>query len=146
MNILAKTTILISATVIVLMSCHGTKKSSTTQTAATTPPEPPPALVTATATVPGPPPTARVGIVPGELELTAIKQKYPETTAQNLANGHELYIGKCTDCHRKKNIYAFSETRWKDIIDDMAQRSKLTAQETDDLYKYVLSMKATQGK
>jgi mono/diheme cytochrome c family protein len=146
MNFLAKITLLFSATVIVLMSCHGTKKSSSTQTASTPPPVAPIATNTAVATVSGPPTMARVGITPGELELTAIKQKYPETTAQNLANGHELYIGKCTDCHRKKNIYAYNETRWKEIIDDMAPRSKLTAQETDDLYKYVLSMKATQGK
>lgn len=150
MNILAKTTLLISASVIVLMSCHGTKKSSTTQTASSNPPAatptPPPAP---TVTVAAEPTTALVlvrnGIVPGDLELQAIKLKYPETTAQNLANGHELYIGTCTDCHRKKNIFAYSESKWKEIIDDMAPRSKLNARQTDDLYKYVLSMKATQN-
>lgn len=147
MNILAKTTLLISAAVIVLMSCHGAKKSSSTQTASTPPPEPPPAPITATvAIVPAPPATlVRNGIIPGELELSTIKQTYPETTAQTLNNGHAIYIGQCTDCHRKKNIFAYNETKWKEIIDDMAPRSKLTAQETDDLYKYVLSMKATQS-
>lgn len=147
MNIITKTTLCISAAVIVLMSCHGTKKSSSTQTASTPPPEAPPAPVTATvATVPAPTSTGLVrnGIIPGELELKAIQAKYPDASAQTLSNGHELYIGKCTDCHRKKNIFAYSEDRWKEIIDDMAPRSKLTAKETDDLYKYVLSMKATQ--
>lgn len=149
MNILAKTTILISASVIVLVSCHGTKKSSSTQTASSaTPaspaaPTPPPAAPSAT--VAAAPLLLRNGIAPTDLELQAIKQKYPETTAQNLANGHELYIGTCTDCHRKKNIFAYSESKWKEIIDDMAPRSKLNAQQTDDLYKYVLSMKATQN-
>lgn len=150
MNILTKTTLLISASVIVLVSCHGTKKGSTTQTASSNPPAatptPPPVQ---TVTVAAEPTTAPVlvrnGIVPGDLELQAIKQKYPETTAQNLNNGHELYIGTCTDCHRKKNIFAYSESKWKEIIDDMAPRSKLNAQQTDDLYKYVLSMKATQN-
>lgn len=149
MNILAKTTLLISASVIVLVSCHGTKKSSTTQTASSNPPAATPPPPAPTVTVAAEPATAPVlvrnGIVPGDLELQAIKQKYPETTAQNLANGHELYIGTCTDCHRKKNIFAYSESKWKEIIDDMAPRSKLNAQQTDDLYKYVLSMKATQN-
>jgi mono/diheme cytochrome c family protein len=147
MNILAKTTLLISASVIVLVSCHGTKKGNTTQTASSNPPAttptPPPAAPTTT--VAAAPLLLRNGIVPTDLELQAIKQKYPETTAQNLANGHELYIGTCTDCHRKKNIFAYSESRWKEIVDDMAPRSKLNAQQTDDLYKYVLSMKATQN-
>jgi mono/diheme cytochrome c family protein len=144
MNILVKTTLLISASVLGFVSCHGTKKNSTTQTAAstTTPPTPPPAP---TATVSAAPLLLRNGIAPTDLELQAIKQKYPETTAQNLANGHELYIGTCTDCHRKKNIFAYSESRWKEIVDDMAPRSKLDARQTDDLYKYVLSMKATQS-
>lgn len=147
MNILTKTTLIVSAAVIVLMSCHGTKKSSSTQTAST-PPEPPPAPV-ATATVAAMPTlttsAVRNGIIPGELELQAIQAKYPDVTAQTLSNGHELYIGKCTDCHRKKNIFAYSEEKWKDIVADMAPRSHLTAKETGDLYKYVLSMKATQN-
>lgn len=149
MNILTKTTLLISASVIVLVSCHGTKKSSTTQTTSSNPPAaastPTPAPAAPTATVSAAPLLLRNGIMPTDLELQAIKQKYPETTAQNLNNGHELYIGTCTDCHRKKNIFAYSESKWKEIIDDMAPRSKLNAQQTDDLYKYVLSMKATQS-
>lgn len=148
MNILTKTILLISASVIVLVSCHGTKKSSSTQTAtsnAPATPPPPPEPVAPTPTVAAAPLLVRNGIVPTDLELQAIKQKYPETTAQTLSNGHELYIGTCTDCHRKKNIFAYSESKWKEIIDDMAPRSKLNAQQTDDLYKYVLSMKATQN-
>lgn len=150
MNILLKTSLVISASVIALVSCHGTKKSSTTQTAssnapATTPTPTPVPTVTVAAEPTNAPVLVRNGIIPGDLELQAIKLKYPETTAQNLANGHELYIGTCTDCHRKKNIFAYSESKWKDIIDDMAPRSKLNAQQTDDLYKYVLSMKATQN-
>lgn len=149
MNILAKTTFLISAAAIVLVSCHGTKKGSTTQTASSAPPAatppPPPEPLAPNPAGAAAPLLVRNGIVPTDLELQAIKQKYPETTAQNLSNGHELYIGTCTDCHRKKNIFAYSESKWKEIIDDMAPRSKLNAQQTDDLYKYVLSMKATQN-
>ncbi len=141
MNILIKSSLVVALSAIALLSCHGTKKSSTTQASEAA--QAPAPVVAPSATVAALP--VRNGIIPGDMELQAIQAKYPGTTAQNLANGHELYIGTCTDCHRKKNIFAYSESRWKDIITDMAARSKLNAQQTDDLYKYVLSMKATQN-
>lgn len=147
MNILAKSGAIITACVIVFMSCHTSKKSTGTETAAATSQTitTPPATVTIAAAPTLTTSAVRNGIIPGELELQAIQLKYPDATAQTLSNGHELYIGKCTDCHRKKNIFAFSENKWKEIIADMAPRSHLTPKETDDLYKYVLSMKATQN-
>ena len=147
MNNFAKSGLIITISVIVFISCHSSKKSTSTQTTAITTPQNNTAPVTATVAAAPTLTTSAVrnGIIPGELELQAIQQKYPDATAQTLSNGHELYIGKCTDCHRKKNIFAYSEEKWKDIIADMAPKSHLTAKETDDLYKYVLSMKATQN-
>ncbi len=143
MKITLKIVLVVSVSVAFFVSCHTSKKSTTTQTAATSPASTPTITVAAAPTITTS--AVRNGIIPGELELQAIQAKYPDVTAQALSNGHELYIGKCTDCHRKKNIFAFSEDKWKDIIADMAPRSSLTAKETDDLYKYVLSMKATQN-
>ncbi|MES2130699.1 MAG: hypothetical protein V4506_00030 [Bacteroidota bacterium] len=146
MNNLAKSGLVITAFVIVFMSCHTSKKSTGTQTIATTTQN---NTAPVTATVAAAPTlttsAVRNGIIPGEFELQAIQLKYPDATAQTLSNGHELYIGKCTDCHRKKNIFVYSEDKWKEIIADMAPRSHLNPKETDDLYKYVLSMKATQN-
>lgn len=147
MTILTKSGFIITVAAIVFMSCHTSKKSSGTQTTVATSQAsaPPPATATVAAVSTLTTSAVRNGIIPGALELQAIQLKYPDATAQTLSNGHELYIGKCTDCHRKKNIFAFSENKWKEIIADMAPRSNLTPKETDDLYKYVLSMKATQN-
>jgi hypothetical protein len=41
-------------------------------------------------------------------------------------------------------IYPYSEDRWKGIVDTMAMRSQLSAEYKDAVYKYVLSIKATQ--
>lgn len=147
MNIQITSRLLIPAAISVLFACHSTKKTSQAATTANPPaattPAPTGTVAAETSSTSALP--VRNGIVPGDLELEAIQQKYPGTTAQNLANGHALYIGTCTDCHRKKNIFAYSESRWKEIIDDMAPRSRLNAQQTEDLYRYVLSMKATQN-
>lgn len=91
-------------------------------------------------------PTASApSIIPGEAQLTAIKAKYPDATAEQLKQGHSIYIGACTNCHGQKNIFKRSEASWLHEIDDMSPKAKLTAVEKDALTKYILAMKATQA-
>ena len=146
MKAIIKTILILSVPLSILISCHTSRKNSApAQTDVTQAPGAAPVSTVTVATVPTSTPAVRNGIIPGELELQAIRVNFPDVTAETLSKGHEIYIGKCTDCHRKKNIFAYNETRWKEIIDDMAPRSHLTPKETDDLHKYVLSMKATQN-
>lgn len=85
--------------------------------------------------------------VPGNEELTAIQTMYSDATLDKLKEGHSIYVGgACTGCHPAKSIYQRETTKWKGIIDDMAQRSKLTDAQKDAVYKYVLAIKATQPK
>ncbi|HXU28038.1 MAG TPA: cytochrome c, partial [Bacteroidia bacterium] len=80
-------------------------------------------------------------------ELSAIQPKYPNVTLATLQQGFTIYsVGKCINCHGSKNIYNRSETQWKDIMDDMAQRANISDAEKDAVYKYVLAIKAAQPK
>ena len=88
--------------------------------------------------------TPAPSIIPGDAQLTAIKAKYPDATAEQLKQGHSIYIGACTNCHGQKNIFKRSEASWLHEIDDMSPKAKLTAVEKDALTKYILAMKATQ--
>lgn len=126
-----KTTFLLATTLIVV-ACNSPKKTTTSAAA-------------------GQPETTisksflKKGILlPSEEQLTAIKTKYPDATLVALTSGREIYLGACTDCHRAKSIYKFSETKWPGIIDAMAKKAKLTAEQKDALSKYVFSIKATQ--
>lgn len=83
-------------------------------------------------------------IIPGEAQLTAIKAKYPDATAEQLTEGHSIYTGACTNCHRQKKIFKRTEASWLHEIDVMSPKAKLTASQKDALTKYILSMKATQ--
>ena len=90
-------------------------------------------------------PTAETpSIIPGEAQLTAIKVKYPDATAEQLKQGHSIYTGACTNCHGQYNIFKRSEASWLHEIDDMSPKAKLTAAEKDALTKYILAMKAAQ--
>lgn len=83
---------------------------------------------------------------PGNEELTALQAKYKDVTLQTLTQGHKLYTGVCTNCHEAISIYTLREEKWKGIIDDMAFKANITDADKDAVYKYVLSIKATQPK
>ena len=110
---------IVASLAIVMAACGSSKKSSTPS-----------------ATAPS--------IIPGEAQLTAIKAKYPDATAEQLSEGYSIYTGACTNCHGQKNIFKRSEASWLHEIDDMSPKAKLTASQKDALTKYILSMKATQ--
>jgi hypothetical protein len=82
---------------------------------------------------------------PGTQELTAIRVKYSDVTMETLKEGHFIYTqGACINCHNAENIYVRGETQWKDIIENMAQKANISDAQKDAVYKYVLSIKATQ--
>ncbi len=71
---------------------------------------------------------------------------YKDITMQTLTNGYSIYTGVCTNCHGAKSIYSRPAATWPAIIDDMAQKAKITDAQKDAVYKYVLAIKATQPK
>ncbi len=82
---------------------------------------------------------------PGQEELTAIQGQFKDATLAQLKEGYAIYAqGACINCHGAKNIYKRSTNSWKEIIDDMAQRAKITAAQKDAVYKYVIAIKASQ--
>ena len=127
----------IAIAAVVIVACGPSKKS--TGSAASTAP--------ATATAPAVSAKPSTGIfAPGNEELIAIQARYKDVTMQTLNDGHALYIGKCTGCHAAQSIYSRPEEKWPSIITEMAQKTKLTEAEKDAVFKYVLAIKATQGK
>jgi len=128
--------ILLPCIVIGLAMCK-TKKNTSTSSSSTTPSS------TATNTA-----NSSDGIYePGEKEVMALQMQHADITLDKLKEGYVLYIsGACIKCHGPKNIYKRPESRWKDIIDNMAKMAKLNESQTDAVYKYVLAIKANQPK
>ncbi|MCW3085841.1 MAG: hypothetical protein JWP12_3207 [Bacteroidetes bacterium] len=128
---------------VVMAACSPVKKSATSTASAAPVSTPTPAsddyLFTA---------KRADGIyTPGDAELTAIQTKYKDATLDKLKEGHAIYTqGACTNCHNAKNIYELDEANWKNILDDMAQRTSISDTQKDAVYKYVLAIKATQPK
>jgi len=88
--------------------------------------------------------TASKPIIPGDAQLSAIKQKYPDISMDKLNAGYRIFIGECTKCHRPKNLYKRKEEDLPGIIDKMSKRAKITDEQKDAVLKYALSVKAAQ--
>lgn len=135
---------------LLIAACHSSKK--TTSSVASTPPATTTAPTATVATAPvasGPmlPSKSKSGVfAPGEEELNAIQLTFKEVTMQTLTDGYAIYTGACTNCHGAKSIYSRPTERWQGIMDEMAPEAKLTPVQKDAVYKYVLSIKATQPK
>lgn len=85
-------------------------------------------------------------VAPGVEELQAIQVQFKDVTLDNLKEGHFIYTeGACVSCHNAVAIRKFDINQWKNIIDDMAQRTTLSDKQKDAVYKYVLSIKAKQA-
>jgi hypothetical protein len=124
---------MIVCALIIVAACHSTKKNKTSEA---------PAPV---ANAPAGPARSSDGIFePGEPELNALIGKYPDLSLQTLKNGHALYTGECTRCHGAKNIYRIETERWPGIIENMAHKAKFNDVQKDAVFKYVMSVKATQ--
>jgi len=107
-----KSFLLIPAIAIVIVACHSQK--NTTKSASTE---------------------------PTEAQLTAGKTKFPGITMDALKKGHSIFYGSCTNCHGAKNIKSYTEEEFSGILDKMAPKANLTADEKDAVLKYAVSVK-----
>ena len=84
---------------------------------------------------------------PGNEELTAIQLQYKDVTLDKLKLGHSLYAeSACISCHSAQSIYKYDTTQWINILDDMARKARISDEQKDAVYKYILAIKAAKPK
>ncbi|HRD39431.1 MAG TPA: hypothetical protein PLC65_12425 [Bacteroidia bacterium] len=93
-----KSIALVLSGLAIIVACNSTKKSTTST-----------AVAPATPTTPSTPAVASKpanGVyAPGEVELTAVKTKFPDATIEILKEGYAIYAqGPCTNCHKPKTF------------------------------------------
>ena len=60
-----------------------------------------------------------------------------------LEEGRRIFAGACTACHAADPVSKYSLAEWRDIVDDMADRTKLYGARKDALLAYIAAAKAT---
>lgn len=127
--------LLFAISALIIAACSTAKKSTTTSTSESSTTSSTPLVLARTTGMQA----------PGNEELVAIQAKFSDVTMDKLKQGYELYInGACINCHTANNIYNYGEAQWKDLVENMAYKARMSDAEKDAVYKYVLSIKATQ--
>lgn len=83
---------------------------------------------------------------PSQAELVAIQKRNPNVTLEHLQEGYILYTkGACINCHQPFNIYQFSESKWNNILEEMAVKAQISNQQKAAIFAFVLSIKDTKS-
>lgn len=77
--------------------------------------------------------------VPSEKQIELAQKRWTNTTAEEIKQGQNIFVTKCTECHGPYEIAGFSEKKWLHEIDDMSPKANLTADEKLKLTKHILS-------
>jgi fibrillarin-like rRNA methylase len=61
----------------------------------------------------------------------------PSQVADETTAARKLYIAKCAKCHKFYDPAKYSDEEWRKWMAKMSKKSKLTAEQSDMLSKYV---------
>jgi mono/diheme cytochrome c family protein len=86
------------------------------------------------------------GSAPTEKELTAAKTKFADVSLDQLQKGHSIYFGACTKCHAPENPNKGSEGKWSHVLDEMAPKANLNADEKEAVWRYIMSVRLASAK
>ena len=64
-------------------------------------------------------------------------------TAQTLEAGRITLTTRCASCHQVYPVAAYSPARWAEIVEEMAERTKLDASQQAALLAYLTAAHAT---
>jgi cytochrome c5 len=65
--------------------------------------------------------------------------KVETASLAELQQGHDLFQNKCGKCHKLPKPGKHSKEEWTKILVKMAPKAKLTTEQSDLVYKYVVN-------
>lgn len=65
--------------------------------------------------------------------------KVEKATLAELNQGHDLFQSKCGKCHRLPKPPSRDAVKWNKVLGIMALKAKLTADQKDLVYKYLVN-------
>ena len=78
---------------------------------------------------------------PSEKQLAAAKTRFPDVTMDQLKKGQNIFNTSCTRCHAAKDVTPYTEKELSGILDNMAEKAELKADEKDAVWKYAMAVR-----
>lgn len=78
--------------------------------------------------------------VPGPNDAQRASHLWPGTSQQDLADGRELFVNRCSSCHTLPMPQQFRQAEWPRFVDEMAQVANLDRPQRDKVTRYLVVM------
>jgi hypothetical protein len=87
------------------------------------------------------PSCARPRLAPTPEDTAWAATQWPGTTDAVLEAGYAVYRKRCSGCHHLPLPDAHTPEKWTRTIPEMAGKAKLTAEQEDDVLRYILAVR-----
>ena len=67
--------------------------------------------------------------------------KWPDTTPETLAKGHDLFIAKCNGCHGYPDFAPIADEKWPKIVDSMGNHADFDEKQKEAVLRFILASK-----
>lgn len=78
--------------------------------------------------------------VPSPTDAQRASHLWPGTSQQDLADGRELFVNRCSSCHTLPMPQQFRQAEWPRFVDEMAQVANLDQPEREKVTRYLVVM------
>jgi mono/diheme cytochrome c family protein len=89
--------------------------------------------------------TGCVSIESAAPPVTAVMVAGARVGETTLEQGRDLFVGRCAACHQVYPVANYTVPEWQTIVEDMADRSKLTDQEERAIMAYIRGARVQTG-
>jgi len=76
---------------------------------------------------------------PTQRDATAVADRWPGTTVDDLERGRRLYVRRCSGCHTLVLPEAHSVAQWPWRVDRMAEKARLGGDERDAIVRFLVA-------
>jgi hypothetical protein len=78
--------------------------------------------------------------MPSPQQAESAAHRWPGTTQEDLVAGRAIYVEKCSGCHTLPLPESKSADAWPKVIDEMADRSKLSQEDRTRVLRYLVTV------
>jgi len=80
---------------------------------------------------------------PTALDAQRASYRWPHYSIKHLAEGHQLYIIKCSSCHSLYKPTDFTEEKWNKLYPEMSMEARLDSAQHHLILNYLVVMSDT---
>ncbi len=82
---------------------------------------------------------------PTSVDAERVGSRWPSVKVTDLAEGRDLYQGRCASCHQLYEPHAFTPEKWEVELEEMSARARLSEPQELLILQYLVSVSGRGG-